>query len=167
MAEVSSALGRALAEYYFSVEPALWQDLYDSGAFAQAPAARAEWECLALHACVRGLVAAGGFHDATADTLDAMHEAVLERWTAEGDPAAVADRRTRVADRYAEYGRIGHELDGQPLDAIAAALGAAAAKHAFAPAKPEEEALMAFAHLHGAMTEGAVEVVRRAQEAGA
>lgn len=165
MAEVNVAIGRALAEYFFTVEPDLWRDLDESGAFANAPGARAEWECLALHACVRGLVAADGFHDATADALDAMHEAVLERWIAAADPAAVADRRARVADRYGEYGRIGHEHDGAPLDAIAAALGAAAAKHAFAPARSEEDAVTAFAHLHGAMTEGALEVVRRARAA--
>ena len=167
MAEVNVVLGRALAAYFFDVEPALWRDLEESGVFAHAPAARAEWECLALHACVRGLVAGGGFHDATADALDAMHEAVLERWTAEVGADALADRRSRVADRYGEYGRIGHEHDGAPPDALAAALGAAAAKHVFAPAKSDEEAITALAHLHAAMTEGAAEVVKRAKEAGA
>src|SRR2546428_12062090 len=58
--------GRALADFYRAVAPRLFRDLEESGVLPDAgdPQARAlareEWECFALYACVRGLVAAGG-----------------------------------------------------------------------------------------------------------
>ncbi len=157
-------LGRALAAFHHDVEPALWADLEQSGALAGAPAdqARAEWECLALHACVRGIVAGGGFADATADAVDAMHERVLERWAAEAaTPADLAARRERLANRYAEYGRLGQEREAEGPEGVAVALGLAAAAHVFAPADAPAAAAATLADLHAAMTEGAAEVVRR------
>ncbi len=171
MAEVAQALGRALAAFQHEVEPALWTDLEQSGALAGAPAAqaRAEWECLALHACVRGIVAGGGFADATADAVDAMHERVLERWAAEAAaPAELSARRERLASRYAEYGRLGQEREAEGPEGVAAALGIAAAAHVFAPSPPADATAVTLADLHAAMTEGAAEVVRRcASDAGA
>lgn len=164
MAEVAQALGRALAAFHHEVEPALWADLEESGAVAGAPPAqaRAEWECLALHACVRGIVAGGGFADATADAVDAMHERVLERWAAEPATAEdVAARRERLASRYAEYGRLGQEREAEGPEGVAIALGIAAAAHVFAPSAPAEGTAVTLADLHAAMTEGAAEVVRR------
>jgi hypothetical protein len=168
VAEVTAVIGRALAEYHAQVEPALWADLLESGVFADAPlqTARAEWECLALHACVRGLVAASGFGDTTADTLDAMHERVLEAWTAE-DAASAAARRERVAARYDEYGRIGQERESDGPGAVASALGLAASAHVFEPRVAGVAAASMLAGLHEAMTEGAAEVVRRCLEDGA
>lgn len=169
MADVANPMGRALAAYYFEVEPALWADLDACGALASAlPAqARAEWECLALHACVRGMVAAAGFGDATADAIDAMHEIVLEKWTSGPGEATFSARRARLTERYAEYGRIGQELESDGVEVIAAALSTAAAAHVFAPSAPPEGAASMLADLHAAMTDGATEVARRLTVAGA
>jgi hypothetical protein len=169
VAEALSALGRALAAYHFEVEPALWADLEECGVLASAPPAqaRAEWECLALHACVRGLVAAAGFADGTADAIDGMHVIVLEQWAAGSGETTASARRDRVAARYDEYGRIGQERESEGPDAVAAALGKAAAAHVFAPASPAKEAASMLADLHAAMTEGATEVARRLTVAGA
>ena len=74
--------GRSLAAFYDAVSPRLLRDLEESGALpAEADAAarerwRTEWECFALYACVRGLVAAGGFNRETGAAIDALHEAV-------------------------------------------------------------------------------------------
>lgn len=159
---MTAAVGRALAAYHAQVEPALWEDLREAGVFADADAAvaRAEWECLALHACVRGLVAGSGFGDTTADTLDAMHEHVLAAWTLE-HPDGVAARRERVAARYDEYGRIGQERESDGPGEVASALGLAASAHVFAPRVAGVAAAAMLAGLHEAMAEGAAEVVRR------
>ena len=105
--------GRALAEFFRMVSPRLFRDLEESGALPRSDAAalaraRDEWDCFALYACVRGLVAAGGFNRETAAAIDAMHERVLERWAAEPDAHEPFDaRRARISERYSEYGAIG------------------------------------------------------------
>src|SRR2546428_5420426 len=72
--------GRALADFYRAVAPRLFRDLEESGVLPDAgdPQARAlareEWECFALYACVRGLVAAGGFNPETGAAVDAPPE---------------------------------------------------------------------------------------------
>src|SRR5881409_1214598 len=88
--------GRALAEFYRAVAPRLFQDLEESGALPQTPdpaaraRARVEWECFALYACVRGLVAAGGFNRETGAAIEALHESVLSSWTG-GDAGTAAN----------------------------------------------------------------------------
>src|SRR5262249_37181185 len=71
--------GRALAEFAQAVIPRLWSDLESSGVLPDSGRdARDEWTCFALYACVRGLVAAGGFNRETAAAIDTMHTTVLE-----------------------------------------------------------------------------------------
>jgi hypothetical protein len=165
-----------LAEFWLTVSPRLWDDLLGSGVLPPADAdertrQRHEWECVALHACVRGLVAAGGFDDGTAASIDALHERVLSEWMRDSgapSPAGAANgrdpgraetfeaRRARLAERYGEYG----ELEGGG-DAHAAAtrLGEAAARHiAGAVAAPALAELVGT--LHEALTVAAAEAVR-------
>jgi len=159
-----AARGRALAAFFFAVEPALWGDLEESGRLpgSATPTARREWECFALYACVRGLVAAGGFNTETAAAVDHLHDAVVARWAVEADePEPLAARRERVADRYAEYGRIGQELESRGAHLVTARLGEAAAAHLCAPLGPPEGLAAMVGELHEALAEGAAEAVRR------
>ncbi len=153
--------GASLAEFHFAVSPRLWDEIVASGALsAPAPAARDEWECFALYACVRGLVAAGGFNRETARAVDALHEAVLTRWAAD-DEARFDERRGRVAERYAEYGGIGEAGGASGAATVTARLGAACAAHlASAPADGLAELVGA---LHETLAEGAAEAVRCAE----
>src|SRR5467141_2923296 len=98
--------GRTLAELVMRLGPRLFEEIVEAGVLprgpgAPAPAARSEWDCFALYACVRGLVAAGGFNRETAAAIDALHEHTL-------DPADTV-LKALVSERYAEYGAIGQE----------------------------------------------------------
>src|SRR5258708_20103050 len=72
--------GRALAEFYLRLAPRLFDEIVESGLLppghggAAPDPARAEWNCFALYACVRGLVAAGGFNRETPAAIEALHE---------------------------------------------------------------------------------------------
>lgn len=151
------ARGRTLAEWYFRIEPSLWNDLEGSRVLpSPVPAhARLEWECLALYACVRGLVAAGGFNVETVAAVDAMHDAVREAW-AERPPSATA----LLTTRYGEYGRIGQELEASGAALVTQRLGEAAAAHVTAPASADEALATTLGQLHEALAEGAAETVR-------
>src|SRR5258706_8115896 len=74
--------GRALAELYLRLAPRLFDEILESGLLpgpdAPTDAARTEWGCFALYACVRGLVAAGGFHPETVGPLHAPPQAALQ-----------------------------------------------------------------------------------------
>lgn len=150
-----AASGRLLAMLFAGVEPRLWADLAETGRVpaAHADAARAEWECLALDACLRGLVAAGGFGERTAEAVDAFHTAVLEGWSAAGAP--VAPRRERLTARYEEYGALARGLEAKGAARVSATLGEAAATHACAPESPPAELAAFFGAMHEAITEGA------------
>jgi hypothetical protein len=151
--------GHALAVFYLATAPRLFVDLEESGALPdEAPAARDEWECFALYACVRGLVAAGGFNRESAAAIDAMHETVLAVWAAER-PAEIEIRRARVAERYAEYGTIGQEHGASGAATVTARLGRAAALHLAGGGAGEPLAEIA-GQLHEALAEGAAEAVR-------
>jgi hypothetical protein len=156
------ARGRALAGFYHRVEPSLWNDLLESGALEGVDEARArrEWECVALHACIRGLVAAGGFGDKNMDAMDALHDAVAAAWEAEpGPPEPLADRRERVALRYDEYAHLGRESEG----ATAPTLGAAAARRVSGTDIARAELIEMLGELHEAIAQGAAEFVRRGE----
>ena len=84
--------GQALAEFHRRLGTRLLDDLLESGALPDdrrrdRAMLRDEWECFTLYACVRGLIAAGGFNRETAAAIDALHEAAL------ADPPADASRR--------------------------------------------------------------------------
>ena len=156
--------GQALAELFFAVEPRLYADLDEAGVLpprgdddAQARV-RAEWACFALYACVRGLIAAGGFNRETAGAVDALHATVIEAWT---QPGPAAGARDLVADRYAEYGTIGQSGGASAAATVGRRLGEAAARHMSAGTPPDGLAEMAGA-LHESLAEGAAESVRRA-----
>ncbi len=149
--------GRALAELYLRLAPRLFDEILESGLLpgpdAPTDAARTEWGCFALYACVRGLVAAGGFNRETAAAIDALHEAALEP----GDAAS----RALASERYAEYGAIGQEGGASGATTVGQRLGEAAARHlAREPAPALVELVGA---LHEALAEGAAEAVRRGE----
>lgn len=159
-----AANGLRLADFFRGAEPRLWGDLADSGAVPAGLGgpARAEWECLALDACLRGLVAAGGFGDATARAVDGFHAALLEGWAAGAPVAALAARRERLTARYEEYGRIARDLEASGAARVSAAIGAAAAAHACAPAAAPDALAAVFAALHESLAEGAAAFLRDA-----
>jgi hypothetical protein len=155
--------GRALAEFAQAVIPRLWSDLESSGVLPDSgPEARDEWTCFALYACVRGLVAAGGFNRETAAAIDSMHTAVLETWAAE-DVARLDPMRALVADRYREYGEIGQEGGASGAASVTRRLGEACARHLL-PAGPNAFQSVAelLGGMHEALAEGSAEAVRLA-----
>ncbi|MBI1796149.1 MAG: hypothetical protein HY076_03955 [Candidatus Eisenbacteria bacterium] len=175
--------GRALADLYRELAPRLFAEIEESGALADLDAearqcAWLEWDCFALYACVRGLVAAGGFNRETAAAIEAFHGAVLAESAAA--PAAIEalhDRaleprgpdaasatgaaRAMISERYAEYGAIGQAGGRDDAEAIACALGAAAARHV-GGAAPNLAAILSA--LHESLVEGSAEAVRRATD---
>ncbi|MBI1798241.1 MAG: hypothetical protein HYR73_00975 [Candidatus Eisenbacteria bacterium] len=172
--------GRALAAFYLELGARLYADLEESGLLAtDTPTtasraatgpdaagthARREWECFSLYACVRGLVAAGGFNRETAAAIDAFHAAVLDHWM--DDPAAgesIELRRTRISERYSEYGAIGQAGGASGAASVTLRLGAAAARHLAAPLEPSEGLAELAGGLHEALVEGATEAVRIAE----
>jgi hypothetical protein len=160
--------GEALAAFFTQVEPRLFADLADAGVLPEAlePAdrARREWECFALYACVRGLIAAGGFNRETAAAIDALHERVLRSWTEGSSAPADADaRRERIAQRYAEYGTIGQDGGSKGAATVTRRLGEAAARHMSGLAPPPDTLAELAGTLHEALAEGAAESVRRAE----
>jgi len=155
--------GRVLAELYRTLAPRLFQDLEGARVLPPGDEARRraaeEWECFALYACVRGLIAAGGFNRETGIAIDAFHS------TAVGDAAAderEAERRGRISTRYAEYGGVGLEGGKSGAASVTRRLGEAAARHIAgdAPASPELAELVG--SLHESLAEGAAEAVRGA-----
>ena len=159
--------GRALAELFLSVAPRLHDQLGEAGVLAAADdvvRAREEWECFALYACVRGLVAAGGFNRETAAAIDALHDRVLEAWKGTSpSPQAFEARRGTMAERYAEYGTIGQAGGAAGAATVAGRLGAAAARH-IAPRDPAPAELAELVGaLHESLAESAAESVRRAE----
>jgi hypothetical protein len=168
--------GHVLADFFLSVERRLYADLAESGVLpveepaaastgAAIPAghARAEWECFALYACVRGLVAAGGFNRETAAAIDALHERVIEAWGEGGAPATGAARSDRIAERYAEYGGIGQAGGAAGAATVTRRLGEAAARHMARRDPPPPALAELVGALHETLAEGAAEAVRQAE----
>jgi len=157
--------GQALAELYFTLEPRLYADLEEAGVLPErndpfaAARVRAEWACFALYACVRGLIAAGGFNRETAGAVDALHATVTDAWAGQG---SMPGARERVAERYAEYGTIGQTGGASAAATVGRRLGAAAARHMCAGALPPEGLAEMAGALHESLAEGAAEAVRSA-----
>ena len=154
----------ALAGLWLRVSPALWRDIVESGSLPEQdlPArdrAWREWECFALYACVRGLVAAGGFNTETASAVDHLHAIVADHWRA-GGAADSSERHGRVVDRHAEYGRIGQELAAQGAGLLVVRLGEAAARHLAEPADSSPGLAEIAGSMHEALAEAAAEFVR-------
>lgn len=156
--------GRALAAFYAAVAPKLFHDLAETGLLpgggdpGRAAQALGEWECVALYACVRGLIAAGGLTAETERALDALHEAVLEGWMTAPDGAVSFDaRRTRMSARCEEYGAI---VRGGGPATLSHRLGAAAAAHIAQPDTATPGLCEVVGLLHEALAEGAAEAAR-------
>jgi hypothetical protein len=151
--------GLALAELFLRLSPRLFEEIEESGVLPRDPPAsattsvRAEWECFALYACVRGLVAAGGFNRETAAAIDALHEHALA--------SEVAATRAQVSERYAEYGAIGEAGGKSGATTVTQRLGEAAARHMVA-GEPTAALAELVGALHESLAEGAAEAVRRA-----
>jgi len=159
--------GEALARFYLEVAPRLWTDLVESGLLPAAPddaaihRARIEFDCFLLYACVRGLVAAGGFNRETGAAIDALHQAVLEQWMSEAaDLEAFQARRALVAERYAEYGDIGQQGGAAGAATVQTRLGTAAARHMTLETEPAPSLAELAGSLHETLVEGAAEAVR-------
>lgn len=160
--------GAALAAFFATVAPRLLSDLEESGLVELEPLearhrVRREWESFALYACVRGLVAAGGFNRETAQAIDALHRVVLEQWIAEAPSIdSFEARRAALAPRYEEYGRIGQEGGAAAAASVALRLGEAAARH-MSTGEPDADLARLVGGLHEAMAEGSAEAVRIAE----
>jgi hypothetical protein len=153
--------GRSLAGFCRDLAPRLFADLEESGALANLDAdalarARREWDCFALYACVRGLVAAGGFNRETAAAIESFHEAALAE--------SGATERAMIAERYAEYGAIGQAGGRDGGDVIAHRLGEAAARHVTGGDRAEPVLAETIGALHQSLVEGATEAVRSASD---
>jgi hypothetical protein len=120
---------------------------------------RAEWACFALYACVRGLIAAGGFNRETAAAVDALHATVTDAWA---EAHAIPGARERVAERYAEYGTIGQAGGASGAKTVGRRLGEAAARHMSGEVPPPAGLAEMAGALHEALAEGAAESVRQA-----
>lgn len=151
--------GQRVAALFAKLAPALFHDIEESGLLPLSDAAarehaRREWEYFALYACVRGLVAAGGFNLESGQALDAFHQAV---------PARIADfdeRRADVAARYQEYGELGQRESHGGDPQVARALGAAAARHMTSQTEPLPALVELVGSLHEALVEGVQEALR-------
>ncbi len=151
------ARGRGLAAFFQRLEPGLWRDLVDSGLVPapQDPEARTEWTMFALHACVRGLVGAGGFGDDGARAVEALHEEVARHWPDDGD-----ERRAVLAVRYDEYGAIERAHAARGDEGMIGRLGAAAARHVSGTDIANAELGVLLGDLYDAIRQGTAEHVR-------
>lgn len=153
--------GEVLAEFFRTVTPRLFRDLEESDALppgVDVDVARVEWDAFALYACVRGLVAAGGFNRETAAAIDSLHAHAVGA----GEDEAATAPRARIAERYAEYGAIGQAGGASGAATVTQRLGEAAARHMSGGRAPDPKLAETVGLLHETLAEGATEAVRRA-----
>jgi len=162
-----SRRGQALADFFLAVESRLYADLDEAGVLpvrddlAHEQRVRAEWACFALYACVRGLIAAGGFNRETGAAIETLHERVVAAWQeATPDPGADEARRKRIAERYAEYGTIGQAGGASGAATVTRRLGEAAARHMTEAGTASAELAEMVGALHESLAEGAAEMVK-------
>lgn len=149
--------GRKVAAFYLEHGPALFADLIAAdawGARLAGPDVRHEWDAFTLYACVRGIVAAGGFNIETAATIDVLHTAVLGVWSASGETAQGSEPQALISARYEEYGAIGQAGGASGASTVSRRLGEAAARHLLGT-----ESDPAIAELAGALHEALAEAV--------
>jgi len=112
--------GQALAEFHRRLGTRLLDDLLESGALPDdrrrdRAMLRDEWECFTLYACVRGLIAAGGFNRETAAAIGQeggkagaatvtrrLGEAAARHLAGDDPPAALADVAGSLHEALAE-----------------------------------------------------------------
>jgi hypothetical protein len=154
--------GRQLATLYFELTERLFADLEESGLLPvniETQSLRDEWNAFALYACVRALVAAGGFNIETGQAIDAFHEAVLDKWAAESSDEQDRERRALVSVRYGEYGGIGQAGGAAGADTVTRRLGEAAARHMSADDSVSAPLAEIVGSLHESLVEGATEAI--------
>lgn len=157
------ALGREVAELFLEHEPRLFAALAETDVWqsvvadpADAERAPGEWQAFALYACVRGIVAGGGFNRETVAAIDSLHDTVAGHWQPERDGEA---RRARLAERYAEYGAIGQAGGASGAESVTRRLGEAAARH-MTGADPPAELANLVGDLHESLAEAIAEHLR-------
>lgn len=159
--------GDALAGFALAALPRLWCEIAESAGLPEASIPhRHEWDCFGLYACVRGLVAAGGFNRETAAAVDAFHAAVIHAWERDLPPGH-DPRREMLAERYGEYGAIGQDGGASGAATVTQRLGEACAVHLVAVSQPRAAIAPAdlaelVGQVHEALSEGAAESVREA-----
>ena len=156
--------GQQVAVQFLEHALALFADLTQSTAWSAlavpAAEARREWQVFALYACVRGLVAGGGFNIETASAIDALHESVMERWASSLEAGeSLAARRALIAARYQEYGAIGQAGGKSGAASVTQRLGEAAARH-MTGAEPSPEIAELIGALHEELAEAVAAQVR-------
>ena len=161
-------LGREIGEMFREQAPTLFADLLESGTLACGSTpealerARLEWECFALYACVRGIVAGADFGGPTAEAIDAFHAAAVPEPTSDAGLAAVAELRRRASERYDGYADIGKAGGASGAATVTLRLGSAAARHMLG-AEPSLELAELVGGLHENLAEVVADAVRRAR----
>jgi hypothetical protein len=162
------AVGRDVAELFAAQAPALFEDLVSSGLLGALDGeartlALLEWECFALYACVRGIVAGGGFNRESGRAIEVLHDTAVPSRLASARSTDAETLRRRVSERYEEYGTIGQEGGASGAATVTERLGRAAARHMMDAETPPAAAVETIGHLHESLAEGVAEIVRDAE----
>jgi hypothetical protein len=122
------AHARALAAFFRDVSPRLLHELADAGALGDLSEAKAlyEFQAAALHACIRGVVAADEQSDAKADLVDALHDLLLPALAPEAEQPAL---RAHLAKRYGEYDGLSRTHGQRDASGVPAAIATRCARH--------------------------------------
>jgi hypothetical protein len=158
------AVAREVATLFVNHAPELFEELTASRALGPLDDtarghALLEWECFALYACVRGIVAGNGFNRETARAIEVMHDVLVPSGLASAATTDAESLRARIAERYDEYGTIGQEGGASGAATVTERLGLAAARHMLG-SEPPAPAAETIGHLHESLTEGVAELVR-------
>jgi hypothetical protein len=118
---------RALAALFTGVSPRLLAELDEAGVLAGVPpaTARSEWQAVALHAFIRGVVSEDDKSDTKADLVDEMHDLVLPALAPGSEQPAL---RAHLARRYGEYDGIARTHGRKDAASVPAAIATACAR---------------------------------------
>jgi hypothetical protein len=127
-ASETQSQARALAAFFADVSPRLLHELADAGALGDLSEAqaRSEFQAAALHACIRGVVAADEQSDAKADLVDALHDELLPALAPEPEQPAL---RAHLAKRYGEYDGLARTHGRNDAAGVPAAIATRCARH--------------------------------------
>jgi len=118
----------ALAAFFTGVSPRLLHELAEAGVLGSVSeaAAELEWQAVALHAVIRGVVAEDDRSDAQAELIDALHEIVVPALAA---PGREAELRAHLARRYGEYDGLARTHGRKEAAGVPAAIATRCARH--------------------------------------